>query len=393
MKVCFLFNHDAAHQVAHGIGIAAALAEGFPEIETVIAFGSSEIRSEIEGHLTAEQIGKLNWHDLSLGSLGNSLLAPLNRIFPARRLGRLYAGAGYLKQFDLIVSTERTCLTLKRRWGNSGPQFAFVPHGSGDRAVTYHPAMKDFDLMLVSGQKVQDQMVAHGITKAEQCRIIGYPKFDALLGKAPEKFFENDNPVFLYNPHFDPLLSSWYDEGAKILDWFFERPGQYNLIFAPHVMLFFKELHISPEYKKSRRRPGVDRKYLDAPNIRVDTDSPRLFDMSYTLAADVYIGDVSSQVYEFLHRPRPAFFIDTHSDVIGQPHQPDSPAYEFWTLGPVEQSADDLFPHLENHQSTGERYREQQQKLMDYTADRSDPRTAAERGAEAIADYLAECTK
>ena len=393
MKVCFLFNHDAAHQVAHGIGIAAALAEGFSEIETVIAFGSNEIRSEIEGHLTTEQIGKLHWHDLSLGSLSNSLLAPLNRIFPARRLGRLYAGAGYLKQFDLIVSTERTCLTLKRRWGNSGPLFAFVPHGAGDRAVTYHPAIKDFDLMLVSGQKVQDQMVAHGIAKPDQCRIIGYPKFDSLLEKEPEKFFDNDNPVFLYNPHFDPLLSSWYDEGVKILEWFFDRPDQYNLLFAPHVMLFFKELHVSPEYRKSRRRPDIDEKYRNAPNILIDTDSPRLFDMSYTLAADAYIGDVSSQVYEFLHRPRPVFFIDTHSAMIGEPHRPGNPTYEFWTLGPVGRSAEELFSQLEKFQQVAAEYSEQQQKLMDYTADRSDPRSAAERGAEAIADYLAECTK
>ena len=386
MKVCFLFNHDAAHQVAHSIGLAAVLAEKYPAIETVIAFGSGEIRQEIEQHLDPSQIAALRWHDLALGGFANRLLAPLNRLFPARRLFRLLSGAGDLKRFDLIVSTERTCLMLKRRWGSDGPKFAYIPHGSGDRNVAYHPALKDFDLMLLSGQKLVDQMVANDIVPAERCRIIGYPKFDALIGREPEKFFDNDNPVFLYNPHFDPVLSSWYDEGEKILDWFFARPDQYNLIFAPHVMLFFKTTHISPEYKKSRRRPDVAQKYRDAPNIRVDLDSPRLFDMSYTIAADAYIGDMSSQVYEFLHRPRPVFFIDTHSE----DHSEENPAYEFWLNGPVVRKAEDLFPILTNWPQIGSDYRAEQERLMNYTADRSDPRPAAERGAEAIAKYLGQ---
>jgi len=341
MKVCFLFNHDAAHQVAHSIGLAAVLCEKYPEIETVIAFGSPAIRSEIEDHLSASQIAALNWHDLSLGKLANGLLSLFNRVFPARRLGRLLMGAKHLRQFDLIVSTERTCLMLKRRWGHEGPDFAYIPHGSGDRNVAYHPALKDFDLMLLSGQKLIDQMVAHDIVPASKCRVIGYPKFDSLIGRTPEKFFGNDNPVFLYNPHFDPVLSSWYDEGEAILEWFHQRQDQYNLIFAPHVMLFFKTTHISPEYKKSRRRPDAAQKYHDVPNIRVDLDSPRLFDMSYTIAADAYIGDVSSQVYEFLYRARPVFFINTHSDG----HSAQNPAYEFWRNGPVVRSAEELFPN------------------------------------------------
>ena len=388
MKVCFLFNHDAAHQVAHSIGIAACLSEQYLQHETVIAFGSAAIRQEIEKHLTAEQVTRLGWLDLSLPRIVGALLAPPNKLFPARRLARLLLGGPGLRQYDLIVSTERTCLSLKRRWQEKGPKFVFVPHGAGDRAVTYHPAMKHFDLMLVSGAKVRDQMVGHDIVTADQCRIIGYPKFDSLIGRAPEKFFDNDNPVFLYNPHFDPLLSSWYDHGDAILEWFYQRQDQYNLIFAPHVMLFFKSTHISPEYKKGRRRPDIAQKYLSAPNILVDLESPRLFDMSYTLTADAYIGDVSSQVYEFLYHPRPCFFLDTHSAQIGKPHSPEKPTYESWGLGPVARSAQELFPLLDDYKEIGLRYQAEQKRLMGYTADRSDPRPAAERGAEATADYL-----
>jgi hypothetical protein len=384
MKICFLFNHDAAHQVAHSIGLAAVLAEQYTDIETVIAFGSPAIRAEIEQHLTSAQIAALHWHDLSLGSFMQALLAIPNKLAPVQRLARLYVAAKFLHHCDMIVSTERTCLTLKRRWGNDGPKFAYIPHGSGDRNVAYHPALKDFDLMLLSGQKLVDQMVANDIVPAEKCRVIGYPKFDALTGRKPEKFFDNDNPVFLYNPHFDPVLSSWYDEGEAILEWFFQRQDQYNLIFAPHVMLFFKTTHISPEYKKGRRRPDIAEKYRNVPNIRIDLEGPRLFDMSYTLAADAYIGDVSSQVYEFLHRVRPVFFIDTHSEG----HSVDSPAYEFWLNGLVANNAAELCEKLPHWREIGDEYRAEQIRLLGYTMSVDPNRSAAERGAEALAETI-----
>lgn len=385
MQVCFLYNHDAGHQVAHNIGIAAALAERHPGIRTVIAFGSPAIRREIVKHLTPRQIAALEWLDLGLPRWGDTLLGPLNRLVPVRRLARLWTNARRLRAFDLIVSTERTCLTLKRRWGADGPAFAYVPHGSGDRNVAYHPALRDFDLMLVSGQKLVDQMVANRIAPADHCRVIGYAKFDTLKGRTPERFFDNDNPVFLYNPHFDPVLSSWYDHGPQIIDWFAAHP-QYNLIFAPHVMLFYKALHISPEYKRGRRRPDIDPAWRGRPNIRIDVDSERLFDMSYTLAADAYIGDMSSQVYEFLYRPRAVYFLDVHSENGGGG---DGPAYEMWQNGPVVTSARGLFPLIPEWQAIAAQYRAEQQRLLAYTADVGDPRPAGERGADAIADYLA----
>jgi hypothetical protein len=380
-KVLFLYNHDAAHQVAHSIGIAAVLAAQFPGVQTTIGYGSDIMRGEIEAYLSPEQQAKLDWLDLGLGNVVNTLLTPFNGLFPAGRLGRLIAGASRLRQFDMIVSTERTCLMLKRRWGGSGPKFAYIPHGSGDRNVAYHPTLKDFDLMLVSGQKLVDQMVAHDIVPARKCRVIGYPKFDALTGKVREKFFDNDRPVFLYNPHFDPVMSSWYDHGNHILNWFYERSDRYNLIFAPHVMLFFKKMHISPEYKKGRIRPDIEARFLNVPNIRIDLDSPKLFDMSYTLAADVYIGDVSSQIYEFLIRPRACFFIDTvdKSDAMG------NPAYEFWRNGPVAGGANALFPKLDDFEDVARQYRDEQVRLMNYTINIDPQQSAALRGAYALA--------
>ena len=379
----FLFNHDAAHQVAHSAGLAGALALHSSNQPVVIAYASEQIRTEVEKLLSPVQVARITWFDLRLPGWLYKTLSPLNRFLPARRIARLYWHRQALRRASIIISTERTCLTLKRHWrGKNCPVFAYIPHGSGDRSVAVHPALKDFDLCLLSGEKVVDQLVSSGTVKRENCRIIGYPKFDSLRGRQPEQFFANDRPTFLYNPHFDPHLSSWYDNGPAILQWFYERPEQYNLIFAPHVMLFSKELHISPEYKLSRRRPGLDEKYRSAPNMRIDIDSERLFDMSYTMSAHAYIGDVSSQIYEFLVNPRPCYFIDTHSGDHSEP-------YDSWRCGPVVRSASALFPLLDDWQKIGEQYSNVQEKLILRTFDHSETHTAGERGAEAVANYLA----
>lgn len=387
--VVFLFNHDAGHQVAHLAGIAGAFALQENGLRAVIAFGSEATRKEIAKLLSAEQIAAVHWRSLALPKMLKLLTQGLNKLVPIQRLMRLYYHRAELRKSAAIISTERTCLTLKRHWSRYRskdriPAFAYVPHGSGDRNVAVHPALQDFDLLLVSGQKVQDQLVDAKVALPSQCRIIGYAKFDILRGRTPETFFANDNPTFLYNPHFDPHMSSWFDYGADILEYFYQNSDQFNLIFAPHVMLFFKKVHVSPEYRVTRKRPDIDPKYYNAPNIRIDVDSARLFDMSYTLSADAYIGDVSSQVYEFLYRPRACFFIDTHSKVA--PNAP--PEYDFWNNGPVVRNAQELLPLLADYAAIAVQYRDAQECRMAYTADQSDPRPASQRGAEALRIYI-----
>jgi hypothetical protein len=383
-RICFLFNHDAAHQASHIAAIAGQLAIHHPELDVIAATGTPGIATHLRQLLTPDQIYALQWHDLSLPRWANRVAAPLNRILPAQRVARLQHGLDFFASLDALVSTERTCLRVKRNLAKTGlkvPQFIYVPHGSGDRNVAYHPELAQFDLMLLSGQKLVDEMVRHKIFGADQTRLIGYAKFDTVDMSVRPRFFGNDNPVFVYNPHFDPHLSSWYDHGPAMLDWFASPQGQnYNLIFAPHVMLFRKKLHISLEYRTARRRPDVVERWKSAPNIHIDVDSPQLFDMSYMRAADAYIGDVSSQVYEFLVQPRPVFFIDSHAKNTAE--------YDFWGNGPVVGTVADLISILPDYVAIGGQYAAAQQEKMNYTIDRSDPRPASIRGAEALADYL-----
>ncbi|WP_051767966.1 hypothetical protein [Sphingobium sp. DC-2] len=382
--IVFLFNHDATHQLAHTAGILRALAGKRAAFPLVCAFGTRAIAQGVRDIVGEEAAARIIWFDMGLRRAG-PVLRLINRIAPTERLARLKRHAAELRNAALIVSPERTCLRLKREWKDGGPQIIFVPHGAGDRSVTYHPDMANFDAMLVSGQKVADEMLGHGLASPETIAIIGYPKFDLIDTDARPSFFDDDRPVFLYNPHFDPYLSSWYRHGHAIINWFAFGPGRnFNLIFAPHIMLFRKKLHISPEYRVMKRRPDLDPRWQGLPNIHVDVDSQRLTDMSYTLGSDAYIGDVSSQIYEFLCRPRPAFFIDTHWRQDGG-----ALPYLSWTAGDVVPSADALFPLLPGFCERGEHYRAQQQRIFDYTMSAS-AQSSSERGALAILSWMEE---
>ena len=98
------------------------------------------------------------------------------------------------------------------------------------------------------------------------------------------------------------------------------------------------------------------------------------------MAADIYLGDASSQVYEFLLHPRPCVFLDSHrTDWQGDPN------FAHWHTGEVIGDPAELGPALaraeELHQS---RYRAAQEQLFAESFD-LDGRPSSERAAEVIA--------
>ena len=380
-RVLFLFNHDAAHQAAHIAGIMAKLALDHPAIEAIAATGNPAIEAQVRKLVSREAAEAITFADLSLPSTYEALLVLPNTILPAKRLARLRTNEALFESVDMLVSTERTCLRVKSRLGDRAPLFVYVPHGSGDRNVAYHPDLARFDYHLLSGQKLVDEMVAHCIVREDQCRVIGYAKFDTVAEDAGANLFPENKPTILYNPHFDPRLSSWYDMGPKLLEALAGMGDRFNVVFAPHVMLWRKKLHISPEYRIARRRPDIPADIAGQDNVLIDTASPALFDMTYTTGADIYIGDVSSQVYEFLRNPKPCIFIDAAGD--------GKDAYPFWANGPVVRSVGEVVSALDDWEKLGSDYRAKQLELFRYTIDHDPSRSASERGAQAIAEILA----
>jgi hypothetical protein len=380
VKIGFLFNHDAAHQVTHSVGIMLAYAAENPE-DDVLALVSPSLKAPVKRWVGDAAVG---WRDFLPGPVAKAVAPLLDRIAPFSRKAALSANLELIAGLDALIATERTCLWAKRKLGGRAPAFIYIPHGAGDRGVTYHPELAQFDLLLVPGRKwVEAAKREHLVHAGNEIAIIGYPKFDLLSETAPVRsFFVNRKPVFVYNPHFDPYLSSWYDHGPALVDWFADHP-EYNLIVAPHVMLFAKKFHWSLEYRTGRSRPDIPRS-ASAPNILVDVESPHLFDMSYMRSADAYIGDASSQIYEFMSNPRPAFFIDGCQTAWAG-----DPRYLHWRAGPVATSLDELTALLPGYEAVGEKFEPAQRALFAETFDPS-PIPASERGARAIAAFMAK---
>ena len=170
-------------------------------------------------------------------------------------------------------------------------------HGAGDRAIGFDKASAGFDHVLVSGRKIRDRLVAEAGVEPDRISVVGYPKFDLLArGRPTHPLLDDGRPVVLYNPHVSPHLSSWYEAGRQVLDWFAAR-DDYHLIFAPHVMLFERPFVLTIDKLRLDRAGRIEERYLRAPNIHIDLGSRASTTMVYTQRADIYRGDVTSQVY------------------------------------------------------------------------------------------------
>ena len=377
MKIGFLFNHDASHQVPHTIPIASALAARGADVE--ILASSLEQRTVAEALLRPGSSVRFTMLETGLPSRVADRL--FHRIAPFRRIAILRDNLDVFARLDALVVPETTSTLLRTRFGLTAPRLIYSPHGAGDGAAGFQPVTRNFDLVLLSGQKVRDRMMALGLITEQGHAIVGYPKFDAVGSGPKQRFFDNDRPTVLYNPHFNPLLSSWYSQGRAVLQWFASQ-DQFNLIFAPHVMLFRRRLHTSIIHRRTKLRPDVPRRLLNHPGILIDQGSRRSIDMSYVRSADIYLGDVSSQIYEWIQQPRPAIFFDTH-----RPGWRSIADYRHWSLGEVIENTSDLPAALERAMVPQPLFIQRQQRAASETFSITE-RPAAERAADAILAFL-----
>ncbi|HET9509838.1 MAG TPA: hypothetical protein VFO80_01700, partial [Sphingomonas sp.] len=224
---------------------------------------------------------------------------------------------------------------------------------------------------------VRDRMMAMGLITADNHAIVGYPKFETVDLTRRPRLFGDDRPVVLYNPHFDPLLSSWYPWGEAVVDAILAR-GDANLAVAPHVMLFQRRIHASVEHRRIHWRRDLPERWRGRDGLVVDCGSTRSIDMTYTLGGDIYIGDVSSQIYEWIARPRPAIFLNP-----GRIDWRDDPNFAHWHLGEVVDDLTALNPAIDRAMRGPHRFDAAQREAFARTFDRGD-RPAAVRAAEAI---------
>lgn len=341
-----------AHQFLHWLPAALRLA-GEPNVRVTVLVSSQAGQDFIRSYDPEERLHIKRLWTPSVRSHG--LFTPPSRV-PV-----LLLNARSISRYSTIVTTETTS-SLLRRLPHFRSDMIHLKHGAGDRDGGYNPKHGGFDLTLVNGPKDKQRLIERGLATHENCQVVGYGKFE-LIQPPTEPLFDNAQPIALYNSHFDKKVGTWARHGCEIVK-AMESIGNWNFVVAPHV--------------KAR---GGRRIKTDARNIIIDRGSKRSIDMTYTQAAAVYIGDASSQVYEFIRTPRPCIFLN-----LNRVDWASDPAYSHWRLGQVIETLDDLPAALARAQALQPRFEPIQRELSALSIDQSGE-LASKRQAQAILEF------
>jgi glycosyltransferase involved in cell wall biosynthesis len=228
-------------------------------------------------------------------------------------------------------------LRLKTFW-------VYLPHGLLNREFGSHPHIREYDLAIIPGARdLQEFQQRLGLLP--QAVIAGYSKLDYLHYHQlqPPALFREKKPVILYNPHFEPQFSSFFDQGRQLME-ALAATGKYNLIFLPHPDLAGKHPREVQELKKLPHTVVIDR-----PRINLD----------YLAAADVYITDVSSSVFEWLYFDKPALFFNTKNVDWRQDRY-----YSSWILGRVARTIPEMLAAIEEALLPGDDFRATRTRIL-----------------------------
>jgi len=303
LKIGFIYNHEVPHQVAHTAPILKEMLIRHPHLNIDVLTSTEEQKNLVKSGLGDALCAQTNFVDLDVTNIDKGFVKAANAVAPARRIMVLRNNLELLGSYDVFVVPESTSMLLKTQFGLTHLKFVLTHHGAGDRAVGEKETIRNFDFVLISGEKRERRHKERGLISEGSYAVVGYPKFDFVSNDpVAVNLFKNDNLTVIYNPHFDPHLSSWYDMGSDVLKAFAETPD-INLIFAPHIMMF-----------------------------------------------------------ELLETRRPAIFLNSHNaDWAG------NPIYKYWSTGPVLNSVDTLIETVLNAQETHDEYVEAQNLAFEDT--------------------------
>jgi len=369
-KIAFIFL-DEIHHIYHFVSIAVELSKQ-NEVHILTYPGKHE--------LLHKALDKLNGTDVIVEKLQTSLFRAFTDKLKNRKLPRkgfwIKKHQNYiLNNFDAVVFSDYYHhYLLKARGDSPKPKFIKLFHGPPGRGYSYHKELLDFDFQVLYSQFHSEQLKEKKVL-VENWTIAGYPKLDVVKFKDVKSIFSNDKTTVLYNPHFEPMLSSWHSAGLEVLE-FFLRSKKYNLIFAPHINLFNK--------LGADDASQIPQKFFDAENIHIDLGSEKSVNMTYINQADIYLGDVSSQVFEFIINPRPCVFLNPN-----KVEYKNDISYRFWQCGKVVNKIGKLPKALRRAEK---RFQKKHQKIQEnITAENfyfEEGSTASQRAAKAITEYL-----
>lgn len=270
----------------------------------------------------------------------------LGRVRPAPKIPTLVGLAPYLASVPVVVCAEQTSLWLPRVLPGLRARFIKTSHGVGSMSARDDRRRMAAHHTLVPSEQERRTYLDRGMAP-DRITATGYVKAAFRQRGSGKPLFADRSPVILYTPHWQAHRSSWPDWGLDVVATLAAQ-RDYNVIIAPHQRLI-------------ERAPNV-RAMFDAvahlPHVHCDLGSFASVDGSYTAAADLYLGDTSSQLLEFLMRPRPALFLDPSArDWRGDPQ------YAMWQAGEVLTDRRALLPAIARAFASQSRFAPIQQEI------------------------------
>lgn len=247
--------------------------------------------------------------------------------------------ASRLRGTNVAVCAEQTSLWLPTLLPMR-TRFVKTSHGVGSMSARDDRRRRSAALTLVPSERERRTYLDRGMDP-DRIRATGYVKSGFRHRTHTRPFFANDRPVLLYAPHWQRHRSSWWQWGRALVEQL-ARQDSWNVILAPHQRLA----------ERASNLRAVLESVAALPHVHVDLDSFAMVDGSYTAAADLYLGDTSSQFVEFAARPRPAVFLNPD----GVDWRAD-PSYAMWACGTVIDRLDGVLPAIAEAPKLADRYR------------------------------------
>ncbi|HGS4885650.1 TPA: hypothetical protein ACMDRT_002147 [Vibrio parahaemolyticus] len=200
----------------------------------------------------------------------------------------LMASFGFLKKMDAIIFTDLVSGRIIKKI-NPSTKVLWALHGPIASSHMGSKSIEEVDIILTQGRQTSECFYKSGISK-EKVREIGSVKLSSFKDHSDKIIFNNNRETVLYNPHFNSRLggTSWYKYGHDLIE-YFANSKEYNLIFAPH-----------PNLSNNIDSFIID-KYSNYENVIIDLGSDKVANLFYCKETDIYIGDISSQVLEFIY--------------------------------------------------------------------------------------------
>ncbi|WP_419825781.1 hypothetical protein [Sphingomonas sp.] len=227
----------------------------------------------------------------------------------------------------IVVCAEQTSLWLPRAFPFLSMRFVKTSHGVGSMSARDDPRRRAAYRMLVPSELERATYLDRGFAP-ERVIATGYVK-SAFRPAARARPFDGSRPVLVYAPHWQRHRSSWWAWGREIVA-MLAAQDRFDVILAPHQRL--------------AERDPASRAVLAAAagrHVHIAGDDFNRVDGTHMAAADLYLGDTSSQIVEYLANPRPCVFLNP-----GRVDWRATDDHDFWACGEVVDRLEALFDAL-----------------------------------------------